>query len=205
MTDLLHRHALQHQNGETKKRQFSSFKVILTGGEQSESTVKKRKQTDLCHDVLVEGEGHVGAAALRVAPGWGCGSVGVAPALSLADAGLHETMFIPNGNARLTSRTVCGEVLTVQAAGFWSTPKLRETKHSVMVHPGVYFDLVATDRVHCISSNRVTNPTFKEDGGKLYLCAGDSPVQTAAAVAVLVPSASMQSFHAAVHTGPVCR
>lgn len=34
------------------------------------------------------------------------------------------------------------------------------------------------------------------------LCAGDSPVQTAAAVAVFVPSASIQSDEPADHTGP---
>lgn len=85
-------------------------------------------QTDLCHDILVEGEGDVGAAALRVTPGCGRGPVGGAPALPLAEAGLDEAALVPDGDAGLPGWTLGAASLTVQAARFRSTPKLSETR-----------------------------------------------------------------------------
>lgn len=130
---------------------------ILDDVETPEHTTNLLHRHTLCHDILVEGEGDVGAAALQVTPGCGRGPVGGPPALPLAEAGLDEAALVPDGDAGLPGWTLGAASLTVQAARFRSTPKL---------------------------------------------CADDSPVVTAALVAVFVPRASVQSHQPSDHTGP---
>lgn len=80
--------------------------------------------TRLGHGVFVEGEGDVDAAAVWVTPGCGWGTVGGAPALPLAGAGLGEAAHVLDGHARLTGGTWRGYSVPVEAAGRRTTVKL---------------------------------------------------------------------------------
>lgn len=86
-----------------------------------------RTAPDLRHGVFVEGEGHIGTAALWVAPGCGRGSVGGAPALPQAGAGPDEAALVWDGDAGLTGRALGASSLTLEAADWRSAPKLSES------------------------------------------------------------------------------
>lgn len=79
---------------------------VLDGVEAPEFTTHLLHRHALRHDVLVEGEGDVGAAALRMTPGCGRGPVGGAPAFALAGTRLDEAALVPDGDAGLTGRTL---------------------------------------------------------------------------------------------------
>lgn len=91
-------------------------------------TKTKKTLTHLCHDVLVEGEGDVGTTGLWFTTDGGWRLVGVAEALPLTSAGFSKTLFTSDGDADLTVRTLRGHGLTVETAGFWTTPKLKDPK-----------------------------------------------------------------------------
>lgn len=86
--------------------------------------------TDLSHDLLGEGEGYVGAVALRVALGVGWRPMGRGPALSLAGTGLDEAALIPHGHTGLTGGTLGTAAFTVKTARFGTAPHLyRDQEH----------------------------------------------------------------------------
>lgn len=75
--------------------------------------------------------------------------MGGAPALPLAGARLHEAAFVSHRKAGLTGRTVGAARLTVEAAGFRSTPQLPETKLSGQF---LHFTVTEQNDVHFLSS-----------------------------------------------------
>lgn len=85
-------------------------------------------KTHRWHDVLVEGEGDVGAAAVLVRgagvalDGGLCLDVGV-PALSNVQARLHKAMAVPNREAALAQWTPTS-TFTTRCARSWAAPHL---------------------------------------------------------------------------------
>ena len=168
-------------------------------------------QTDPRHHVLVEGEGDVGAAALWVTPGCGRGSVGGAPALALIGAGLHEAALVQDADAGLTGWTLGPPGLTVEAAGFRTTPELRRKRRKRRKRrrrrrrrSGFSLQTLFITLLLSLSLLARCHSGSGSQSGS-YLGAADSAVVTAALVTVFIPSASIQNHQASDHTGPTRR
>lgn len=98
-------------------------------------------ETNLCHDILVEGEGDVGAATLWVTPGSGRGLLGVAPALTLAGTWFDEAALVPHGDTGVTGWTLRAVSLTVEAAGPGSTHHLRDQRQRRLLDLKTFYTL----------------------------------------------------------------